>query len=85
MPYNSNRSGVILIVYVRRKPLYSAAIADFILAILLETIFLVQIYAVGRLPVPFIADVASYLHLSLLYALYSFEYRWMSSGWSLVN
>jgi len=55
----------------------SRAVADFVMAILLETVFLLQSLLVIYVPLP-ISQLISYMHLSLLYALYSFEYLWMS-------
>uniref|UniRef100_A0A914XLV7 Etoposide-induced protein 2.4 n=1 Tax=Plectus sambesii TaxID=2011161 RepID=A0A914XLV7_9BILA len=62
---------------------FSRSVADFVLAIVLETLFLLQSMAMAYLPIPYIAPLLSYVHLSLLYALYSFEYSWMSHGYEL--
>ncbi len=60
---------------------FSRGAADFLLAVLLETVFLVQSFTVKYLvPVPYIAPLLTYVHVSLLYSLYCFEYYWMSAG-----
>jgi etoposide-induced 2.4 mRNA len=33
--------------------------------------------------IPVIGPLASFIHLSWLYALYCFEYKWSLAGWSL--
>lgn len=59
----------------------SRNVADFILTILLETIFLVQSsLVVYVIPLPFIPQCFLFVHLCLLYSLYAFEYAWMSQG-----
>jgi len=59
---------------------FSRNVADFLIAILLETIFLLQSYTVGLLPLPIVNFLFSYIHVCLLYSLYAFEYVWMSEG-----
>ena len=52
------------------RPRYSTAIADFVSSIILELLFLVQTGLVKHLPLPGVATVAVFLHMSLLNALY---------------
>jgi len=39
-----------------------------------------QCTLVGYLPLPFVAKKLSFAMVSLLYALYAFEYKWMNQG-----
>uniref|UniRef100_A0A915L0X2 Etoposide-induced protein 2.4-like protein n=1 Tax=Romanomermis culicivorax TaxID=13658 RepID=A0A915L0X2_ROMCU len=59
---------------------FSRNLADFCYSTLLETIFLAQTNIAGCLPLPLLNFCLKFAHLSLLYALYSFEYAWMSRG-----
>ncbi|CAJ0578712.1 unnamed protein product, partial [Mesorhabditis spiculigera] len=52
-------------------------ISDFINAILLEFFFLLQSAAVMHIPIPVVAPVLSFVHLTLLHSMYCFEYYWM--------
>uniref|UniRef100_F1L3T6 Etoposide-induced protein 2.4 n=1 Tax=Ascaris suum TaxID=6253 RepID=F1L3T6_ASCSU len=62
---------------------FSRAAADFVVAILVEVVFLLQSLMMVYLPIPLIAPLITFFHLSLLHALYSFEYFWMSQGFEL--
>lgn len=53
---------------------------DFLSAVLLDLMLLLQTGLVGYVPVPFIAALLYFLHTALLNALFSFEYIWMSLG-----
>ncbi|XP_015919073.1 etoposide-induced protein 2.4 homolog [Parasteatoda tepidariorum] len=49
-----------------------------------QCVFMLQAYAMLWLPFPLhIQHVLCHVHLSLLYALYSFEYKWFQMGWGL--
>ncbi|GMT18664.1 hypothetical protein PFISCL1PPCAC_9961 [Pristionchus fissidentatus] len=61
-------------------PSISVAAADFIASILLELVFMIQTSLVKHLPLPGVAYVAVFVHMSMLNSMYSFEYFWMSSG-----
>ncbi|VDM45897.1 unnamed protein product [Toxocara canis] len=62
---------------------FSRAAADFVVAIVVEVVFLMQSLMMVYLPIPLIAPFITFFHLSLLHALYSFEYFWMSQGFEL--
>lgn len=57
---------------------FSRCAADFCYSILLETVFLLQAFLAGLLPIPALNFACRFLHLCLLYALYAFEYAWVS-------
>ena len=50
--------------------------AQAIYVLILEMLFLVQTWAVSYFPIPFVASVLHFFHLSCLYSLYCFEYKW---------
>lgn len=66
---------------VPRSPIET--ISDFIVSIVLELIFLLQSALASHVPIPMVAPVVNFVHLSLLYSLYSFEYFWMARNRSL--
>ena len=52
----------------------------------METFFLVQAFVMkSLLPIPVLANFFYFLHLCLLYALYSFEYKWFNMGWDVTK
>lgn len=53
-------------------------IADTLFSLIIQALFLIQAVMVGRLL--YIGQFASIFHLSLLYSLYSFEYKWFNHG-----
>lgn len=53
-------------------------IADTLFSLIIQALFLIQAVLVGKLL--YIGQIASIFHLSLLYSLYSFEYRWFHYG-----
>ncbi|EFO24373.2 hypothetical protein LOAG_04119 [Loa loa] len=53
---------------------------DFCSSILLDSVFFLQSLFVSSVPVPFISTVFSFIHITLLNSLFSFEYLWMSLG-----
>ena len=55
-----------------------AATADFVHSIVAELLVLVQATFLSSLPMPVLAPVASFVNMSLLHSLYSFEYMWLS-------
>ncbi|XP_036328493.1 etoposide-induced protein 2.4 homolog [Rhagoletis pomonella] len=64
-------------------PNISKLIADFLFNLLVQALFLVQSMLVNLLPVPYLGEALCFLHLCLLYSLYSFEYKWFNMGWEL--
>uniref|UniRef100_A0A336LMW8 CSON006002 protein n=1 Tax=Culicoides sonorensis TaxID=179676 RepID=A0A336LMW8_CULSO len=64
-------------------PSMSKLIADVLMSILVQILFLGQIWLVGFLPGPYVGRIVSFIHLALLYSLYSFEYKWFNMGWEL--
>lgn len=53
-------------------------IADTLFSLMIQALFLIQAVMVGKLL--YIGQFASIFHLSLLYSLYSFEYKWFNNG-----
>ncbi|KHJ93068.1 hypothetical protein OESDEN_07025, partial [Oesophagostomum dentatum] len=59
--------------------IFSTALSDLLVSLLLGCVFLIQALLVSYLPLPsFICSVISFIHLSLLNSMYSFEYFWSS-------
>lgn len=56
----------------------SFLIADTIFSLIIQALFLVQAVLVGKIFL--FGQLASIFHLSLLYSLYSFEYKWFNRG-----
>ncbi|XP_063708507.1 etoposide-induced protein 2.4 homolog [Culicoides brevitarsis] len=64
-------------------PSISKFIADVLMSLLVQCLFLGQIWLVKFVPHPYLARAVSFIHLALLYSLYSFEYKWFNMGWEL--
>ncbi|XP_050520465.1 etoposide-induced protein 2.4 homolog [Daktulosphaira vitifoliae] len=58
----------------------SKVIADFSFSLIVQFLFLIQSYLVSMVPSKVVSNVLGILHLSLLYSLYSFEYKWCNMG-----
>lgn len=61
----------------------SKVIADFSFSLVVQFLFLIQSYLVSMVPSTILSTVLSIVHLSLLYSLYSFEYKWCNMGMEL--
>jgi len=67
-------------------PSLSRNLADILFSLVVETFFLIQAFLMKTLiPIPMIANFFYFLHLCLLYALYSFEYKWFNMGWDVTQ
>lgn len=61
----------------------SKLIADTFFSLVIQTLFLLQSLIIAFIPFSWLGQFASLFHLCLLYALYSFEYKWSNMGWEL--
>jgi len=61
----------------------SKVIADFSFSLVVQFLFLIQSYLVSMVPSTILSTILSIVHLSLLYSLYSFEYKWCNMGMEL--
>lgn len=63
----------------------SKLIADTLINVLVEVLFLLQSTIVKYLPIPipFASKILYIVHMSLLCSLYAFEYKWFNMGWEL--
>ncbi|XP_053408132.1 etoposide-induced protein 2.4 homolog [Mercenaria mercenaria] len=64
-------------------PNISIFIADMLFSLVIQIFFLLQGTVASFLPLPAVGQVISIVHMSLLYSLYSFEYKWINMGWEL--
>jgi Etoposide-induced protein 2. len=42
-----------------------------------------QTNLVSLIPITFLGYILHYMHICMLYSLYSFEYKWFNMGWEL--
>ena len=66
---------------VKKDNTPSGLIADFLFSVLVEFIFLLQ--ATLALSLPYVGYILCVFLLSVLYALYAFEYKWFGQGISI--
>lgn len=64
-------------------PNISIFIADMLFSLVIQIFFLLQGTVANFFPLPAVGQFISVLHMSLLYSLYSFEYKWINMGWEL--
>lgn len=64
-------------------PSSSKLIADVLFSLVVQILFLVQSMVVRLLPIDYVGVILCFVHLCLLYSLYSFEYKWFNMGWEL--
>ncbi|XP_048774720.1 etoposide-induced protein 2.4 homolog isoform X2 [Ostrea edulis] len=61
----------------------SVLVADLLFSLLLQAFFLIQSTLATFLPIPAIGYMVGFIHMSLLYSLYAFEYKWFNMGWEV--
>jgi len=61
----------------------SIMIADTVISIVVESIFLIQGKVISLVPIQLLGSALNLVHLCLLHALYAFEYKWFSQGLEL--
>ena len=58
----------------------SKLVADYFFSLFVQIVFLVQTMSFTYFPVNYLNQILGVLHLSLLYSMYSFEYKWFNMG-----
>lgn len=59
---------------------FSRVASDFVHAIFVELVFLLQAFVIYYLDIPLLSTCLGFVYMSLLNSLYSFDYIWMSKG-----
>lgn len=49
----------------------------------MQLIFLVQSSLMNFIPISFLSQMLGHIHLSFLYSLYAFEYKWFNMSWDI--
>ncbi len=70
-------------IYQAEKPQISQAIADTIFSCTMELIFLIQSSFINFIPIPWLSQLLTHVHLAFLYSLYAFEYKWFNMSWDI--
>lgn len=68
---------------VTNKLPISEMIADTIFSCSMEFIFLIQSSLMSFVPISFLSQLLVHIHLSFLYSLYAFEYKWFNMSWKI--
>lgn len=58
----------------------SKLVADYFFSLFVQIVFLVQTMSFTYFPINYLNQILGVLHLSLLYSMYSFEYKWFNMG-----
>ncbi|XP_071957988.1 etoposide-induced protein 2.4-like [Antedon mediterranea] len=66
-----------------RLPSLSRLVADIMISILIQTLFLMQSLLVSLIPLSGVGQFLKLLHLCILNSLYAFEYTWFNQGWEV--
>lgn len=69
--------------YQSEKPQISQAIADTIFSCTMELIFLIQSALINFIPIIWVSNLLTHVHLAFLYSLYAFEYKWFNMSWDI--
>jgi len=62
-------------------PSISKLLADIVFSLIVQSLFLFQSMALNF--IPYVGRILCFLHICLLYSLYSFEYKWFNQGYEL--
>lgn len=62
-------------------PSISLLLADVVFSLIIQTLFILQGTVISY--IPYLGRVLCFIHICLLYSLYSFEYKWFNQGYEL--
>jgi len=62
-------------------PSMSKLLADVVFSLIVQSLFLFQAMSMNF--VPYVGKLLCFLHICVLYSLYSFEYKWFNQGYEL--
>jgi etoposide-induced 2.4 mRNA len=62
-------------------PSISLLLADVVFSLIIQTLFILQGTFISY--IPYLGRVLCFIHICLLYSLYSFEYKWFNQGYEL--
>lgn len=69
--------------YQAEKAPISQVLADTIFSCTMELIFLVQSSLLAFVPIAWLSQLLTHVHLAFLYSLYAFEYKWFNMSWDI--